>query len=77
MATTASSSLVFEDNVGEDGLSSQLTYKVNIDLLYYKAPIAPNLSWGCWRHVGDMSPTCQNVANFFPKCVSVPTPKLP
>jgi hypothetical protein len=29
-ATTAGSSLVFEDNVGEDGLSSQSTYKVNI-----------------------------------------------
>ncbi len=40
--TTAGSSLVFEDNVGEDGLSSQSTYKVNIDCLYYKAYIAPN-----------------------------------
>ncbi len=34
--------MVFEDNVGEDGLSSQLTYKINIDCLYYKASIAPN-----------------------------------
>jgi hypothetical protein len=34
--------LVFEDNVGEDGLSSQSTYKVNINCLYYKASIAPN-----------------------------------
>ncbi len=34
--------MVFEDNVGEDGLSSQLTYKVNIDCPYYKASIAPN-----------------------------------
>jgi hypothetical protein len=34
--------LVFEDNVGEDGLSSQSTYKVNIDCPYYKASIAPN-----------------------------------
>jgi hypothetical protein len=41
-ATTAGSSLVFEDNVGEDGLSTQFTYKVNIDCLYYKASIAPN-----------------------------------
>jgi hypothetical protein len=41
-ATTAGSSLVFEDNVGEDGLSSQLTYKVIIDCLYYKASNAPN-----------------------------------
>ncbi len=41
-ATTAGSLLVFEDNVGEDGLSSQSTYKVNIDCLYYKASIAPN-----------------------------------
>jgi hypothetical protein len=41
-ATTAGSLLVFEDNVGEDGLSSQSTYKVNIDCLYYKEAIAPN-----------------------------------
>jgi hypothetical protein len=34
--------LVFEDNVGEDRLSSQSTYKVNIDCPYYKASIAPN-----------------------------------
>jgi hypothetical protein len=40
--TTAGSSLVFENNVGEDGLSSQLTYKVNIGFLYFKACIAPN-----------------------------------
>ncbi len=41
-ATTAGSSLVFEDNVGEDGLSSQSTNKVNIDYPYYKESIAPN-----------------------------------
>jgi hypothetical protein len=41
-ATTFCSLLVFEDNVGEEGLSSQSTYKVNIDCLYYKASIAPN-----------------------------------
>jgi hypothetical protein len=41
-ATTAGSSLVFEDNFGKDGLSSQSTYKVNIDCLYYKASITPN-----------------------------------
>jgi hypothetical protein len=41
-ATTAGSLLVFEDNVGEDGLSSQSTYKLNIDCPYYKACIAPN-----------------------------------
>jgi hypothetical protein len=34
--------LVFEDNGGEDGLSSQSTYKVNIDCPYYKEAIAPN-----------------------------------
>ncbi len=34
--------MVFEDNVGEDGFSSQSTYKVNIDCLYFKASIAPN-----------------------------------
>jgi hypothetical protein len=40
--TTVASLLVFEDNVGEYGLSSQSTYKVNIDDPYYKAFIAPN-----------------------------------
>jgi hypothetical protein len=40
-ATTAGSLLVFEDNVGEDGLSSQSTYKVNIDCPYYKEAILP------------------------------------
>ncbi len=40
--TTAGSSLSFEDNVGEGGLSSQSTYKVNLDCPYYKASIAPN-----------------------------------
>ncbi len=40
--TTAGSSLVFEDNVGKDGLSSQSTYKVNLDCPHYKASIAPN-----------------------------------
>jgi hypothetical protein len=34
--------LVLEDNVGEDGLSTQSTYKVNIDCPYYKEAIAPN-----------------------------------
>jgi hypothetical protein len=41
-ATTAGSLLVIDKNVGEDGLSSQSTYKVNIDCPYYKACIAPN-----------------------------------
>jgi hypothetical protein len=41
-ATTAGSLLVFDNNVGEDGLSSQSTYKVNIDCPYYEACIAPN-----------------------------------
>ncbi len=31
-----------EDNVSEDGLSSQLTYKESIDWPYYKASIVPN-----------------------------------
>jgi hypothetical protein len=34
--------MVFGDNVGEDRLSSQSPYKVNIDCPYYKACIAPN-----------------------------------
>ncbi len=34
--------MVFEDNVGEDGLSTKSTYKENIDCPYYKEAIAPN-----------------------------------
>ncbi len=34
--------MLFEDNVGEDGLSTQSTYKVDIDCFYYKEAIAPN-----------------------------------
>jgi hypothetical protein len=41
-ATTADSLLVFDANVGEDGLFSQSTYKENIDCPYFKASIAPN-----------------------------------
>ncbi len=41
-ATTAGSLLVFEDNIGEDWLSPQSPYKINIDCPYYKASIAPN-----------------------------------
>ncbi len=40
-ATTAGSSLGFEDNVCKDTLSSQSTYKINSGCPYYKASIAP------------------------------------
>ncbi len=68
--TTAGSLLVFEDNVGEDGLSFQSTYKVNIDCLYYTEAIAPNpkvlnslkpskeqlekVYWGIMKEVNDL-----------------------
>ncbi len=41
-ATTAGSSLGFEDNVCEDTLSSQSTYKINRGCPYQKASITPN-----------------------------------
>ncbi len=41
-ATAAGSSLGFEDNVCEDTLSSQSTYKTNSGCPYYKSSIAPN-----------------------------------
>ncbi len=41
-ATTAGSSLGFEDNVCKDTFSSQFTYKINSGCRYYKASIAPN-----------------------------------
>jgi hypothetical protein len=41
-ATTAGSSLGSKDNVCEDTLSSQSTYKINSGCPYYKASMAPN-----------------------------------
>jgi hypothetical protein len=41
-ATTSGSSLGCEDNVCEDRLFSQSTYKVNLNCTYYEASIAPN-----------------------------------
>ncbi len=41
-ATTAGSSLGFEDNVCQDTLCSQSTYKINSGCPYYKASIAPS-----------------------------------
>ncbi len=41
-ATTAGSSLGFEDNVGKDTLSSQSTYKINSGCPYYKVSFASN-----------------------------------
>jgi hypothetical protein len=58
-ATTAGSLLVFEDNVGEDGLSSQSTYKINIDCPYYKACIAPNPK--IWN---DLKPSKEQLEKF-------------
>jgi hypothetical protein len=51
--------LVFEDNVGEDGLSSQSTYKVNIDCPYYKASIAPNP-----KVLNDLKPSKEQMEMF-------------
>ncbi len=40
-STTAGSLLVFEDNVAEDGLSSQSTYKVTLILRIIKLALLP------------------------------------
>ncbi len=59
-ATTSGSSFVFEDNVGEGGLSSKSTYKVNIDCLYYKAFIAPNQ-----KILNDLKPSKEQLKNVY------------
>ncbi len=59
-ATTAGSLLAFEDNVGEDGLSSQSTYKLNIDCPYYKASIAPNP-----KVLNDLKPSKEQLENIY------------
>jgi hypothetical protein len=58
-ATTAGSSLVFDNNVGKDGLSSQSTYNVNIDDPYYKASIAPNP-----KVLNDLKPSKEQLEKF-------------
>jgi hypothetical protein len=59
-ATTAGSLLVYEDNVGEDGLSFQSTYKVNIDCPYHKVCIAPNP-----KVLNDLKPSKEQLENVY------------
>jgi hypothetical protein len=59
-ATAAGSLLVFEDNVGEDGLSSQSTYKLNTDCLYSKASIASNP-----KVLNDLKPPKKQLENVY------------
>jgi hypothetical protein len=59
-ATTAGSVFVFEDNIGEDRLSFQSTYKGNIDCLYYKASIAPNP-----KVLNDLKPSKDMLEKFY------------
>jgi hypothetical protein len=58
--TTAGTSFVFEDNIGEDKLSSQWTYKVNIHCLYCKASIAPNQ-----KVLNDLKPSIEQLEKVY------------
>jgi hypothetical protein len=51
--------VVFGDNIGEDGLYSQLTYKINIYFPYYKACIAPNP-----KILNDLKPSKEQLEKF-------------
>jgi hypothetical protein len=59
-ATTEDSSLGFKDNVCEDTLSSQSTYKINSDCPYYKASIAPNPNL-----LNDIEPSKEQMENVY------------
>jgi hypothetical protein len=59
-STTAGSSLGFEENVCEDTLSSQSTYKINSGCPYHKASIAPNP-----KLVKDFEPSKEQLDNVF------------
>jgi hypothetical protein len=59
-ATTAGSSLGFKDNVCEDTLSSQSTYKINSGCPYYKASIAPNP-----RPLNDFEPSKEQLETVY------------
>jgi hypothetical protein len=52
--------LIFDNNVGENGLSSQLSYKVNIDCPYYKAFIDPNQ-----KILNDLKTTKEQLENIY------------
>ncbi len=58
-ATTAGSSLGSKDNVCEDTLSSQSTYKINSGCPYYKASIAPNP-----KLLNDLEPSKEQLEQF-------------
>jgi hypothetical protein len=61
-ATTAGSSLGFEDNVCEDTLSSQSTYTITINsgCPYYKSSIAPNP-----KLLNDFEPTKEQLETIY------------
>jgi hypothetical protein len=59
-ATTADSSLGFEDNVCKVTLSSQSTYKINSGCPYYKASIAPNP-----KLLNDFEPSKEQLETFY------------
>jgi hypothetical protein len=59
-ATTAGSSLGFEDNVCEDTLSSQSTYKINSGCPFYKASIAPNP-----KQLNDFAPSKEQLETVY------------
>ena len=61
-ANTAQSSLGFEDNVCEDQLSSQSTYKINIGCPYYTASIAPNQ-----KLLNDLEPSKEQLEKVYGK----------
>jgi hypothetical protein len=52
--------LDFEDNVFEDTLSSQSSYKINSGCLYYKASIAPNP-----KLLNDFEPSKEQLENIY------------
>jgi hypothetical protein len=59
-ATTADSLLVFDDDAGDNGLSSQSTYKVNIDDPYYKASVDSNP-----KVLNDLKPSKENLKKVY------------
>ncbi len=59
-AITSVSFLVFEDNIGEDGLSSQLTHDVNIDNPNYTASLSPDQ-----KLLNHLKPSTENLKNIY------------
>ncbi len=56
------------------GCGKQMVVVYSLNNVIMQSFHSSNLSWEFWRHVGDMSATCQNVDEFGNFCVHLNSP---